>query len=1105
MTSLAISQIKIGNCDTFLKYILLLSGDIETNPGPIQYPCPICQKPVRKRILYCNRCGFWIHKKCEQISITEYKKFKITPGENSQYTCRSCHACRNENDDTNGFSWDHLPFLLELPNDQIEETEILNISTLSYTNNWEIFNKRGLHFIHLNINSILSKIDELRLIAQNSKATIIGISESKIDETVLDGEIDIEGFKLERSDRNRQGGGVVCYISKEITYNVRDKFSSNIENIFLDILLPKTKPILIGILYRPPKQSGFLHKLTTAISNTNNFEQQEVYILGDININLIPNGTHAPNGIKMYREFCATHDLKQIITSPTRITEKSSTLLDHILTNSSDRVSQSGVIDLGLSDHQLIYCTRKIIKNKPNKHKFIKIRSLKHYTIEKFLKELKDIIFPDYSDYNDINEAYSDFIKKITKIIDKIAPIKEIRIKNNTAKWIDEEILEGIRNRDKLFTKFKKSKINIDHLNYKKARNKLQSMIKRKKKNFILEELNSNIEKPKELWKSIKSLGLPTKSDTCNICLENKNNNISFDSKTNAEIFKDFFSKLANDLVEKLPVPTNKFGIDCIKNYYKNLNLEENCFILKPTNEVVILKLLEDINPSKAAGLDNLSGKFLRDGATLLAEPITKLCNLSIELATFPDDCKIAKLKPLFKKGSKIDPQNYRPISLLPLISKIIEKVIHNQSQEYLDKHNILYKYQSGFRKNHSADTCLSYLNDKIIQGFDKGLLTGMILIDLQKAFDTINHRLFLEKLSVLGFHTSTIAWYKSYLENRTFSVNVDSKYSSHGTLTCGVPQGSILGPLIFLLYVNDMSQAVDCDLLLYADDTGLTFMGKDKKTIEENLHRNFNSLCDWFVENKLSIHLGEDKTKSILFGTRRQLKNIGELNIRLGDIDIKHHSNVKYLGVILDNNLSGETMASKVLGKINGRLKFLYRKQHFLNSSLRRLLANALIQPHFDYACSAWYANLNKGLTKKIQTTQNKCIRFCLGLGNRTHLGTKEFEKINWLPTKERFEQMVSVNIYKFFNNDAPAYMKEIFHPVDMIHNTRRSKHRLILPHRKNNRGQKSLSFTGPKIWNNLYSELKTIGNVNTFKHKIKNTFFISLKKREENPYEYY
>ena len=253
MTLIALSQIKIKNYNMFLKYLLLLSGDIESNPGPIQYPCLICQKPVRKRILYCKNCDFWIHKKCEQISKTEYEKFKITPQHDSQYICCSCQTCQHENDYTNHGSWDHLPFLLELPDDQLEETQLLNISSLSDNNNWEIFNERGLHFIHLNINSILSKIDELRLIAKNSKATIIGISESKIDETVLDGEICIEGYKLERSDRNRQGGGVVCYISKEISYNVREKFSSNIENIFLDILLPKTKPILIGILYRPPQ------------------------------------------------------------------------------------------------------------------------------------------------------------------------------------------------------------------------------------------------------------------------------------------------------------------------------------------------------------------------------------------------------------------------------------------------------------------------------------------------------------------------------------------------------------------------------------------------------------------------------------------------------------------------------------------------------------------------------------------------------------------------------------------------------------------------------------------------------------------------------------
>ena len=248
-----------------------------------------------------------------------------------------------------------------------------------------------------------------------------------------------------------------------------------------------------------------------------------------------------------------------------------------------------------------------------------------------------------------------------------------------------------------------------------------------------------------------------------------------------------------------------------------------------------ILKLLKQLNPAKSAGIDNLSGKFLKEGAPVLDSPITDLVNLSISLSLIPDDCKIAKLKPLYKKEAKTKPKNYRPISLLPLLSKIIERIIHNQTQEFLDKNNILYKYQSGFRKHHSTDTCLSYLTDKVKIGFEEGLLTGMVLIDLQKAFDPIDHSILLEKMSCLGFAGKTIAWFTSYLTNRSFIVNVGKESSSPVKLSCGVPQGSILGPLLFLLYVNDMPQAVNSELLLYADDTCLICMGKISKKLKNN------------------------------------------------------------------------------------------------------------------------------------------------------------------------------------------------------------------------------------------------------------------------------
>ena len=244
---------------------------------------------------------------------------------------------------------------------------------------------------------------------------------------------------------------MACYIRNDICFNQRKDFSGDIENIFFDILLPKTKPILVGVLYRPPDQSGFLENLSKAINNTTNFDNQEVYILGDLNLNLIFEGRRIPNGIKRYREFCALHGLKQIIDSPTRVTKTSSTILDHIITNSKDKISQFGVIDVGLSDHQLIYCTRKTVKPKTNTKTRIKYRSLKHYKTEVFLEKLKHIEFPDYSTYNNINEAYADLIQKVNSVIDELAPEKEMYIKNNTEEWIDEDIFEGMRIRDKKF------------------------------------------------------------------------------------------------------------------------------------------------------------------------------------------------------------------------------------------------------------------------------------------------------------------------------------------------------------------------------------------------------------------------------------------------------------------------------------------------------------------------------------------------------------------------------------------------------------------------------------------------------------------------------
>ena len=280
-----------------------------------------------------------------------------------------------------------------------------------------------------------------------------------------------------------------------------------------------------------------------------------------------------------------------------------------------------------------------------------------------------------------------------------------------------------------------------------------------------------------------------------------------------------------------------------------------------------------------------------------------------------------------------------------------------------------------------------------------------------------------------------------------------------------------------------------------------LIFQHKDISQIERVLNKNFSKLCEWFVDNKLSIHFGEDKTKSILFCSKHKKKNANSLNIIYKDIKIKQHSKVTYLGCILAETLSGDFIAIHVINKINSRLRFLYRQNRFLSAPLRRLLCNALIQPFFDYACNAWYPNTNKKLKTRLQAAQNKCIRFCLKLNDRSRIKSKDFEKINWLPIPERISQCSLCSVFKFFSKNCPAYLDEIYFPAEANGiQTRFSYLKLKVPHRKTNVGQQALSYIGPSLWNNLNMTQKTSTSLNAFKHNIKQHYFSELKRKESS-----
>ena len=281
-----------------------------------------------------------------------------------------------------------------------------------------------------------------------------------------------------------------------------------------------------------------------------------------------------------------------------------------------------------------------------------------------------------------------------------------------------------------------------------------------------------------------------------------------FDDKQNANTFKHFYLKLASDLVEKLPTAKNIFGENFVEKYYSAMNIPSNSFKSRNAKREEIYKMLINVDPNNAYGIDDIPGRFLKDGAGLLTEPLCKIINLSLSYK-FSVMCKTAKVKPLYKKPKNAEPKNYRPVSSLSILSKIIERVVFNQLIEHLEKHDILYEYQCSFRSKHSVKSCFAHFSNLILKGFESGKSTGMILTDLHKAFDTLDHDILLDEIKYLGFTFKKIDWFGCYLKKQNIVMSLENLLSETGILSCGVPQGSILGPILFLLYVNDIKTAL--------------------------------------------------------------------------------------------------------------------------------------------------------------------------------------------------------------------------------------------------------------------------------------------------------
>ncbi|CAB4028024.1 Hypothetical predicted protein, partial [Paramuricea clavata] len=521
--------------------------------------------------------------------------------------------------------------------------------------------------------------------------------------------------------------------------------------------------------------------------------------------------------------------------------------------------------------------------------------NFKNYNSHQFKEELSYYTNLDPTS-NDPNVLWNEFKNNFLTIAEKHAPVRQRRVKSEHKPWLTKEIKRLMHHRDYL----KRQSVRLTSSNYneayKRCKNKLNKLIKKTKEEYFKTKL-FNANNSKESWQAINEL-LNKKPKTTHVTQLNVDDQVITGDTNIADCFNRYFSSIGCKLsknVQNINVDPMTFVTPTESSFHFS------CISVQETFDA-----LNQLNSRKSPGLDGISVKLLKDTSDVIAQPLANIFNLSLQTAIFPDEWKIAKVSPVFKEGNKTDCGNYRPISVISVVAKLFEGLVYNQLRTFIADNSILVEQQSGFRSQHSTETALLGSTNEWLYNMDSGLINGVLFLDLKKAFDTVDHEILLKKLHLYGIKGTTYAWFESYIQNRKSICLMNGKKSHAREIRCGVPQGSNLGPILFLLYINDLPKCLETTKAnLFADDTNLSCAGLDANEIETKLKRDLENVHSWLRCNKLTLN--DSKTEFMIIGSRHHLTKFEdnpEISLAIRDNNIKRVTNKKSLGFIIDDQL---------------------------------------------------------------------------------------------------------------------------------------------------------------------------------------------------------
>lgn len=915
-----------------------------------------------------------------------------------------------------------------------------------------------------------------------------------------------------RTRTTGQGGGCAWYISNKFIYkqiSCPNHFEENIlESFCIQVECPSKRKLLLNCVYRPPSnpiltQSEHNNKFFEGIANQLEFLSDlnlPCYFLGDFNLNLFQHNSVTSEFIDLF----ASYGFINIITKATHFNNESATLLDHIFTNDKLNVlDKFGVIIDGIADHCMPFFSLKQVEKNTSK-KIVYVRNMSRENHLSFFESLSELDWQDILNIDCPNLACNTFLDQFFNLFNFHFPYK--RVKNNKkTKPLNEFMSKGLlvsRKRKLKLARVAKLRPTIGNKDrYRTYRNLYNKHLKKAKKLHFNRKIKSAGLNCKKIWDVIKEAtnlksGKNNSLDTLLI-----NDILVSDSQKIADHLNIHFSTIGDRVVEEIPRSNIDFRQflppPCARSIF-----------LSPISVETMQNSICSIVPKSSKDINDVSMKLLHQAAPLICTPLAHIFNLTLTSGKFPDRLKTSKVIPVFKTGNKMDANNYRGISLIDNFGKIFEKIMSNKILDFLESENFFFKYQFGFRKNHSTNMAILSILNYVTESINNGKYAVLITLDIKKCFDVISHDILLSKLENAGIRGVALEWFRSYLTNREQKVFIDGVFSNNSCkITRSVFQGSILGVILFLIFINDLPNCSDLIFSpIFADDNNALLSHSDINRLLEIANIELDKVVKWYTCNKLLIN--PDKTRYMIFHPPHldtglplvngqpyfplfiNLNSYDETDISkvslIKGVPNESEGTIKILGILFDKKLSFKQHVNYVHGKLSRSIYSLRQMKNILDNKNLKLMYFAYIQSHLNY-CVNIFSMCTAETINPLIKLQKKAIRIISGSAYNAH-SAPIFKNENILPFKQLIDYEILKFMFCFKNGKLPIAFSDVWIENIEVNNYQlRNSHDYVIPRVRYLYLFSHPLYLFPRKWNELRNDLKQSQTIKEFSKKIK------------------